>query len=49
MTDLHPFPPIRPAFKIAESNEKIGRIDCPELQWWAAIPALGKRSMRATY
>lgn len=49
MTDLHPFPPIRPAIKIAESNEKIGRIDCPELQWWAAIPALGKRSMRATY
>ena len=49
MSFKHPFPAIRPAITIAESDEKIPQIDHPELQWWPIIPALGNRSMQATY
>ena len=49
MSFKHPFPAIRPAITIVESDEKITQIDHPELQWWPIIPALGNRSMQAYY
>jgi hypothetical protein len=49
MSFKHPFPAIRPAITIAESDEAITQIDLPELQWWPIIPSLSNRSMSATY
>lgn len=45
----HPFPPMRPAVTIVESSKKIAAVDCPELQWWFAVPRLGERYVWATY
>ena len=45
----HPFPEIRPAITIAESDERIAQLDLRELQWWPIIPTPGNRSMRAIY
>ena len=41
MSFRHPFPAIRPAVSIAESDNKITQLDLPELQWWPIIPTLG--------
>lgn len=49
MPNKHPFPAIRPDITIAENDEKIMQADLRELQWWPIIPALGDRSMNATY
>ena len=49
MSFRHPFPAIRPAITIAQSDKKITQIDLPELQWWPIIPSPGNRSMQATY
>jgi len=38
----HPFPPKRPAVTITESTDRIYEVDCPELQWWFAVPRLGE-------
>lgn len=38
----HPFPPKRPAVTIKESTDRIYEVDCPELQWWFAVPRLGE-------
>ncbi len=46
---VHPFPPTRPDVTIVESSEKISAVDCPELQWWFAIPRLGEHYLWATY
>ena len=45
----HPFPLTRPDVTILESSEKIDEIDCPELQWWFAIPRLGENCLWAAY
>lgn len=45
----HPFPPTRPAVTIVKSSERINAVDCPELQWWFAVPRLGERYVWATY
>ncbi len=45
----HPFPLTRPDITILKSSEKIDEIDCPELQWWFAIPRLGERCSWASY
>ena len=45
----HPFPLTRPDVTILESSEKIDEIDCPELQWWFAIPRLGEHCLWALY
>lgn len=37
----HSFPPMRPDVKIVESSEKITEVNCPELQWWFAVPQMG--------
>ena len=49
MSFKHPFPAIRPAITIAESDEEITQIDLLELQWWPVIPVPGNRSMQAIY
>ena len=45
----HPFPLTRPNIKIVESSAKIYEVDCPELQWWFAIPQMGERYLWAEY
>ena len=45
----HPFPLTRPDVTILESSENIDEIDCPELQWWFAIPRLGEHCLWAAY
>lgn len=45
----HPFPPTRPDIKIVESSDPIYEVDCPELQWWFAIPKMGETYMWAEY
>ncbi|MDE2890397.1 MAG: hypothetical protein OXR72_19515 [Gemmatimonadota bacterium] len=45
----HPFPNTRPDVKILESSEKIDEIDCPELQWWFAVPRLGEHCLTSAY
>ena len=49
MSFHHPFPAVRPAITIAQSDNKITQLDLPELQWWPIIPSPGNRSMQATY
>ena len=38
----HPFPQQRPDVKIVESDDRITEVDCPELQWWFAVPEMGE-------
>lgn len=45
----HPFPSTRPEIKIVESSQRIQEVDCQELQWWFAIPKMGKSYMWAEY
>ena len=45
----HPFPQKRPDVKIAESDDRIFEVDCPELQWWFAVPEMGDPHLRAEY
>ena len=45
----HPFPNARPDVKILGSSEKIDEIDCPELQWWFAVPRLGEQCLTSSY
>ncbi len=45
----HPFPPVRPAISITESEEKFASIDLSELQWWPVVPGPGHHSMQAIY
>ncbi|MEM7131013.1 MAG: hypothetical protein AAF702_32120 [Chloroflexota bacterium] len=49
MTIEHPFPLTRPSIAITESTKTITELDCPELQWWSAIPHLHDHTMRAFY
>ena len=48
-TIKHPFPSMRPDVKIVESSEKISEVDCPELQWWFAVPQMGESYLWANY
>ena len=45
----HPFPQQRPDVKIVESEDRITEVDCPELQWWFAVPEMGEPHLRAEY
>ena len=45
----HPFPQKRPNVKIVESGDRISEMDCPELQWWFAVPEMGESHFRAEY
>ena len=45
----HPFPQKRPDVKIVESNDRISEVDCPELQWWFAVPEMAEPHIRAEY
>lgn len=45
----HPFPQKRPDVKIVESDDRISEVDCPELQWWFAVPEMSKPHIRAEY
>ena len=48
-TIKHSFPPMRPEVKIVESSDKITEVDCPELQWWFAVPQMGEVCLWADY
>lgn len=43
------FPRTAPVIAIAQSEQQLDPIDCPELQWWLAIPRLGDRTAYAGY
>ena len=45
----HPFPQQRPDVQIIESDDRITEVDCPELQWWFAVPEMGEPHIRAEY
>ena len=45
----HPFPQKRPDVKIVESDDRISEVNCPELQWWFAVPEMGEPHFRAEY
>lgn len=45
----HPFPQQRPDVKIAESDDRITEVDCPELQWWFTTPQMGEHYFIAAY
>lgn len=45
----HPFPSQRPPVSIKESKDRIYEVDCPELQWWFAVPRLGEHCQWASY
>lgn len=48
-TIKHSFPQMRPEVQIVESSEKITEVDCPELQWWFAVPQMGESNLWAAY
>lgn len=43
------FPATAPMISVEASEQRLGPIDCRELQWWHAIPRLGDRSAFAAY
>ena len=43
------FPATAPAIRVGASEQRLGPIDCQELQWWCAIPRLGDRTAFAAY
>ncbi|MCY3742127.1 MAG: hypothetical protein OXH00_14015 [Candidatus Poribacteria bacterium] len=45
----HPFPQQRPDVKIVESEDRITEVDCPELQWWFAVPEMDEPHFRVEY
>ena len=43
------FPLTRPQVTIQESSARLQEVDCPELQWWFAVPRLGEHCKWAVY
>ena len=43
------FPLTRPQVTIQESSARLQEVDCPELQWWFAVPRLAEHCKWAVY